>query len=169
MQCEGGAALLGSPVYGSDDFYESFVCNKVKKVLQMQAHLEDMDDPRIELLLLQWCLSQCKLNHLFQTIPPAKAQGAFKSLTLAFTALWSLSYTSPWMTLHGSTLLFLYTWVALASGKLLPLHLQQFWVVVDPLKNYCVFFCGTGPNVWSSSWPELTTTPQSSSGGRCHQ
>ena len=64
IQHEGGATLLGSPVYGSDDFYESFVYNKVEKVLQMQAHLEDIDNPQTELLLLRSCLSQCKLNHL---------------------------------------------------------------------------------------------------------
>ena len=40
VQSDGGAALLGSPVHGSGDFYESVVSNKVEKVLTMQLRLK---------------------------------------------------------------------------------------------------------------------------------
>ena len=82
MQSDGGAALLGSPVHGSGDFYESVVSNKVEKVLTMQSRLEDLDDPQVELLLLRSCLSQCKVNHLLRTLPPALAPDAFKKFDL---------------------------------------------------------------------------------------
>ena len=43
--------------------------------------------------------------------------------------------------------IYIYTWVALVSGKQLSLHLQLFWVVVIPLESYRVFFWEAGPTV----------------------
>ena len=40
------------------------------RVSVLQAHLEDLEDPQVELLLLCSCLGVCKLNHLLRTIPP---------------------------------------------------------------------------------------------------
>ena len=79
LQMEEGAHLLGSPVYGSAEFFENSVAKKVEKILEMQAYLEDLDDPQVEELhLLRSCLSQCKLNYLLQTLPPGSALEACK-------------------------------------------------------------------------------------------
>ena len=36
----------------------------------LQARLQDLEDPEVELLLLRICLGVCKFNHLLRTIPP---------------------------------------------------------------------------------------------------
>ena len=62
--------LLGSPVFGSADFFQAAIGRRVSKVLAAQAHLEDLDNPQVALHLLRSCLSICKLNHLLRTVPP---------------------------------------------------------------------------------------------------
>ena len=79
---EEGAHLLGSPVYGSAEFFENSVAKKVEKILEMQMYLEDLDDPQVELHLLRSCLSQCKLNYLLRTLPPGSVVEAFKRFDL---------------------------------------------------------------------------------------
>ena len=74
---EGGTDLLGSPIFGTEDWIAKSVNNKVEKILSMQAHLDDLDDPQIE-QHLRSCLSQCKLNSLLRTLPPHLAPEAFK-------------------------------------------------------------------------------------------
>ena len=51
----GGAPLLGSPVYGTDDFISSTLAKVVDKVLNSQSHLQDLGNPQVELHLLS-CL-----------------------------------------------------------------------------------------------------------------
>ena len=75
---EGGTDLLGSPIFGTEDWIAKSVNNKVEKILSMQAHLDDLDDPQVELHLLRSCLSQCKLNSLLRTLPSDLAPEAFK-------------------------------------------------------------------------------------------
>ena len=65
-----GVDLLGSPIFGSDVFFEDFVKSKVESILAMQSHPVDIDDPQVALHLLQSCLSLCKLNYLLRTVPP---------------------------------------------------------------------------------------------------
>ena len=69
----GGAPLLGSPVYGTtDDFINSTLAKVVDKVLNSQSHLQDLENPQVELHLLS-CLGFCKLNSLLRTVPPCKS------------------------------------------------------------------------------------------------
>ena len=56
---DGGVDLLGSPILGSEEFTEAYVLNKVDKVLAMQDHLDDLEDPQVELHLLRSCLGLC--------------------------------------------------------------------------------------------------------------
>ena len=65
-----GSELLGSPIVGSDDFFDDFFKARVNRILEPQSHLSDLDDPQVELHLLRSCLSICKLNHLLRTTPP---------------------------------------------------------------------------------------------------
>ena len=67
---EEGAAFLGSPVWGSSDYFLSFVGKAVNKVASLQDCLEGLGNPQVELHLLQSCLGVCKLNHLLRTISP---------------------------------------------------------------------------------------------------
>ena len=67
---KGGVDLLGSPIFGSHEFFEDFVKWKVKSIVDMQSHLLDIDDPQVDLHLLRSCFSLCKLNYLLRTVPP---------------------------------------------------------------------------------------------------
>ena len=69
MEVEGGADLLGSPIYGSEQYYNAHI-NTVTKA---QKHLIDIDNPEIEFQLLRSSLSLPKINHLLRTVPPRKA------------------------------------------------------------------------------------------------
>ena len=66
----GGIDFLSSPIWGSPDFLYTFVGSVVDGVSVLQAHLEDLEDPQVKLLLLRSCLNVCKLNHLLRTTPP---------------------------------------------------------------------------------------------------
>ena len=66
----GGIDFLDSPIWGSPDLLSTFVGSVVDHVSVLQARLEDLEDPQVELLLLCSCLGVCKLNHLLRTIPP---------------------------------------------------------------------------------------------------
>ena len=70
LTTQGGVELLGSPIFGLEGFMDNSVKSKVNKVLSMQSHLSDIDDPLIKLHLLRSCLSLCKINYLLRTIPP---------------------------------------------------------------------------------------------------
>ena len=65
-----GSELLGSPIVGSDDFFDDFFKARVNRILEAQSHLSDLHDPHVELHLLRSCLSVCKMNHLLGTTPP---------------------------------------------------------------------------------------------------
>ena len=75
---DGGVDLLGSPILGSEEFTEAYVLNKVDKVLAMQDHLDDLEDPQVELHLLRSCLGLSKVMFLLRTLPPGSAPEAFK-------------------------------------------------------------------------------------------
>jgi len=66
---QAGIELLGSPVFGSPDFYDDAVQCRVAKVVDAQHHLSDLDNPQVALHLLRSCLSLCKVNHLLRTVP----------------------------------------------------------------------------------------------------
>ena len=68
----GGVEFLGSPVFGSEEYYCGHIAKRVDKVLQCQEKLLNLDDPQIQLLLLRSCLSSCKINNLLRTVPPNK-------------------------------------------------------------------------------------------------
>ena len=70
---DGGAELLGSPIYGSGDFYDQAFQLRISKVLEAQNRLIDIDNLQIELHLLRSCLALPKINHLLHTVPPGKA------------------------------------------------------------------------------------------------
>ena len=65
-----GSELLGSPIVGTDTFFDEFFKARVDYVLDAQSHLSDLDDPQVEIHLLRSCMSICKLNHLLRTTPP---------------------------------------------------------------------------------------------------
>ena len=74
----GGAQLLGSPIFGSQEYYNNCVGKKVDIVLSCQEHLSDLKDPQVELHLLRSCLSLCKVNHLLRTVPSNRAMDQFR-------------------------------------------------------------------------------------------
>ncbi|XP_062518293.1 uncharacterized protein LOC134193482 [Corticium candelabrum] len=75
VQCiSGGAEFLGSPVFGSDAFYDATFGRKIDKILSCQSRLTDLEDPQVELHLLRSCLSLCKVNHLLRTVPSEKVK-----------------------------------------------------------------------------------------------
>ena len=43
-----GLELLSSPVHGSDIFFQNSVAKRIDKVLDIQSHLNDIDDPQVE-------------------------------------------------------------------------------------------------------------------------
>ena len=73
-----GVELLGSPVWGTTDFIKSFVATQVGRVLELQSHLGDLEDPQAELHLLRSCLSTGKIGHLLRTVPPGSADEHFR-------------------------------------------------------------------------------------------
>jgi len=77
-QHQPGLGLLGSPVFGTRGFFETMVDGRVSEVLDLQARLEDLDDPQIALHLLRSSASICKVNHLLRTVPPEFAAPAWQ-------------------------------------------------------------------------------------------
>ena len=73
MQVEGGADLLGSPIYGSEQYYDAVFQKHVNTVTKAQNHLIDTDNPQIECHLLRSCLSLPKIDQLLRTVLPGKA------------------------------------------------------------------------------------------------
>ena len=73
-QITGGAEFLGSPILGSNTFFDMSFAKRVDKVISCQEHLSDLEDPQVELHLLRSCLSLCKINHLLRTVPPERVQ-----------------------------------------------------------------------------------------------
>ena len=66
---DAGLELLGSPVVGTEDFFDRVVGQRVEKVLRLQDHLTDLEIPQVALHLLRSCVSICKINHLLRTVP----------------------------------------------------------------------------------------------------
>ena len=69
---KGGAELLGSPVWGSEQFFQDCFSKRIEKIWQCQQELQSLENPQTELHLLRSCLSLCKINHLLRTVPPDK-------------------------------------------------------------------------------------------------
>ena len=65
---ESGAKLLGSPIIGSDHYFDEFISKRVNSVLQMQSRLPDCSNSQIEFHLLRSCLGLCKINHILRTV-----------------------------------------------------------------------------------------------------
>ena len=88
---EEGIELLGSPIYGNKEFFESAFQKRISKVINAQSHLMDIDDRQIVFQLLCSSLSLTKINHLLRTVPPGKALRQLSSfdqhLRLAFELL----------------------------------------------------------------------------------
>ena len=70
VDTKGGADFLGSPLWRSENFFNTSLSTRIDKIWESQQHLQDMEDPQVELLLLRSCLSLCKLNHILRTVPP---------------------------------------------------------------------------------------------------
>ena len=79
-----GVDLLGTSVWGTACFFNSFVATHVDKTLELQSHLGDLEDPQVELHLLHSCLSTCKIGHLLRTIPLAAADEQLQHFEPAF-------------------------------------------------------------------------------------
>ena len=62
-----GIELLGSSVYGEDDFIKATVARRIEKVIEARSHLSNLDHPHIKLQLLRSCLSVCKIDNLVRT------------------------------------------------------------------------------------------------------
>ena len=69
---KGGAELLGSPVWGSEQFFQDCFSKCIEKIWQCQQELQSLENPQTELHLLRSWLSLCKINHLLRTVPPDK-------------------------------------------------------------------------------------------------
>ena len=72
-QTNGGAELLGSLVWGSNDFFHNGFSKRIDNIWECQQNLQSYGNPQVELHLLRSCFSLCKINHLFRTVPPDKA------------------------------------------------------------------------------------------------
>ena len=64
----GGAEFLGSPIWGTKSFFDSSCGKRIDKVLNCQNHLQDLQDPQVELHLLRSCLGICNVNHLLRSV-----------------------------------------------------------------------------------------------------
>ena len=64
-----GLELLGSPVWGSPQFFNSFLSTKLDKTSSIQEKLAELEDSQEELHLLRSCLSVCKLTHILLNSP----------------------------------------------------------------------------------------------------
>ena len=137
----GGIDFLGSPIWGSPDFLSTFVGSVVDRISVLQACLEDLEDPQVELLLLHSCLGVCKLNHLLRTIPP----GSMDSELLRFDdnlrrSLSSICVMPLFLLAPGYSALFAW-WLNWACMRHLRLLQQPFWVVVLVLLPFAFSFC----------------------------
>ena len=68
-----GVELLGSPIFGSHEFFDNFFKSRIDIVLDAQDRLLYVDNPQIALHLLRSCLSLSKINHLLRTVPSGSA------------------------------------------------------------------------------------------------
>ena len=64
-----GLELLGSPVWGPPQFFDSFLSTKLDKTSSIQEKLAELEDPQVELHLLRSCLSVCKITHILHCVP----------------------------------------------------------------------------------------------------
>ena len=64
-----GLELLGSPLWGDENFFHEFLSSRLDKVATIQDKLALLDDPQVELHLLRSCLSSCKIIHLLRIVP----------------------------------------------------------------------------------------------------
>ncbi|XP_062512057.1 uncharacterized protein LOC134187899 [Corticium candelabrum] len=82
VDTKGGADFLGSPLWGSEVFFNTSLSTRIDKIWESQQRLQDIEDPQVELLLLRSCLSLCKLNHILRTVPPDKVLGQLQSFDI---------------------------------------------------------------------------------------
>ena len=64
-----GLELLGSPIWGTDNFFDQFLFSRLAKVTAAQDSVAILEDPQVELHLLHSCLGSCKIIHLLRTVP----------------------------------------------------------------------------------------------------
>ena len=64
-----GLELLGSPIWGTDNFFDQFLFSRLAKVTAAQDSIAILEDPQVELHLLRSCLGSCKIIHLLRTVP----------------------------------------------------------------------------------------------------
>lgn len=70
-----GFELLGAPV-GEKAFCEEYVRNRVEKIEAALKHLELIDDPQVELLLIRSCLAFPRFVFALRSAPPDDIAGA---------------------------------------------------------------------------------------------
>ena len=63
-----GLELLGSPIWGTDNFFDQFLSSRLAKVIAAQDSNAILEDPQVELHLLRSCLGSCKIIHLLRTV-----------------------------------------------------------------------------------------------------
>lgn len=64
-----GVSLLGSPLWGTPDFFNSTIAHLVDAVHAIQAEITELDDPQVGVHLLRSCLGVGKINHILRTVP----------------------------------------------------------------------------------------------------
>jgi len=64
-----GLELLGSPIWGTDNFFDQFLSSRLSRVVAAQDSIAILEDPQVELHLLRSCLGSCKIIHLLRTVP----------------------------------------------------------------------------------------------------
>ena len=69
LRLEDGVSLLGSPLWGSRDFFVSTIAQLVDRVVIIQSKIANLDDPQVALHLLRSCLGIGKINHILRTVP----------------------------------------------------------------------------------------------------
>ena len=57
------------------------VAKQIDKAINIQSHLNNIDDPQVKLRLLRSCLSVCKVNHLLRTVAICLTDSEFLVLT----------------------------------------------------------------------------------------
>ena len=77
--------LLDSPVWSSDDVYDSSFVIKVDWTLHPHSLLSYLEHPQCEFLLQQSRLNICKTSYLLHIIPMIKSWAIYKYLMMAYS------------------------------------------------------------------------------------
>jgi len=96
-----GLELLGSPLWGDDKFFKDFLSSHLDMVALTQDKYAMLGDPQVELHILRSCLSNCKIIHLFCTVPFSILKPFLYQLDLNLSLVLIVSCIVVFLILHG--------------------------------------------------------------------